>query len=272
MSWRVIAEKELRTLLGPRRSKALLGLVFVVFTFGGYLLPVENPAPTTADYAVYMKTSASLLVPLVGLLLGYKAVVDERASGRLTLLLSLPHGRRDTVLGKYLARVAVLAGTLTVGIGLGVALVDYPFGSFEAGDSFAYLGLSLLHGATFLGIGVAISTATASNRAATAAAFGVFFLFVVVWAQLRGALVLLFDYLGLAEGGLPDWALFLYGAEPGMLYSRVVDAQFAGVTEGAYLGSEAPWFLGAGPATVLLVGWVLLPPTVGYLQFRRTDL
>lgn len=272
MSWHVIAEKELRTLLGPRRSKALLGLVVVLFTGGGYLLPVENPAPTTADYAVYMKTSASLLIPLVGLLLGYKAVVAERASGRLTLLLSLPHGRRDAVLGKYLARVAVFATVLTAGIGVGVALVNYPFGSFDAGDALAYLMVSLLYGATFLGGGLAISTATASNRAATAATFGVFFLFVAVWGQLRGALVLLFDYLGLADSGLPDWALFLYGAEPGMLYSRVVDAWFGGVTAGAYLGPDAAWFLGEDTAAVLLVGWTLLPPTVGYLRFRGTDL
>lgn len=272
MTWRVIAEKEARTLLGPRRSKALLGLVVVVFTFGGYILPVETPAPTTADYAVYMKTSTSLLLPLVGLLLGYKAVVAERASGRLTLLLSLPHGRLETVLGKYLARVGILAAVLAIGIGAATALVNYPFGSFEAADAGAFLGLALLYGATYLGVGLAISTATASNRAATAASFGVFFLFVVVWAELRGALPLLVDYLGLAETGLPDWLLFLYGAEPGMLYGRVIDGRFGGVAKGAYLGPDAPWYLGDSAATALLVGWALLPPTLGYLRFRGMDL
>lgn len=273
MSWAVVARKELRDAWGSRRTRWLLGAVTVLFVVGGYMVPLSGvPEPTSADYASFMLGSAALLVPPVGLLLGHRTIVGERASDRLTLLLSMPHGRRDLVIGKFLARAGVLGAAIAVGVLAGAALVNYPFGSFEAGTVGAYLLGTVLYGAAFVGIGLAISTATTSTAIASSAAFGVFFLFVGVWSQLRGVFTAALDYLGLADGTMPDWALLLYGAEPGMAYRRLVDGFFAGVEQGPYLGPDAPWYLGEWVAAGLLVGWALGPATLGYLRFRATDL
>jgi ABC-2 type transport system permease protein len=273
MSWLVVGREDAAGLRGSRRTKLLLGVVAFAFVLGGYLLPmVQEAPPTTADYAGSMVDAVTLLVPLVGLLLGHRAIVGERESGRLTLLLSLPHDRRDVVVGKFLGRSLALGVGVTAGVLLGSALVDYPFGSFEAGTMLAYLLVTLLYGTAFVGVGLAISTATTSNAVATSAAFGVFFLFVGIWSQLRGLLLAALRSLGLAEAGLPDWALLLYGAEPGLLYRRAVDGFFAGVAEGPYLGPDAPWYLGEWLAVALLAVWALGPVTLGYLRFRSTDL
>ncbi|WP_054583989.1 ABC transporter permease [Halolamina pelagica] len=144
------------------------------------------PEPSSADYASYMVGVVALLVPLVGLLLGHRTIVGERASGEMTLLLSLPYDRLDVVVGKFLARAIALGTAVAVGILGGAALVNYPFGSFEAGTVAAYTLGTVLYGAAFVGVGLAVSTATTSTAVASSAAFGVFFLFVVVWSQLRG--------------------------------------------------------------------------------------
>ena len=273
MSWTVIARKELRDVWGSRRTRWLLGTVALLFVAGGYATPLMGPAePTSADYASLMVGLAALLVPLVGLLLGHRTIVDERSSGRLALLLSLPYDRLDVVIGKFLARTAVLGAAVAVGVVAGAALVNYPFGSFEAGTVGAYLLGTLLYGAAFVGIGLAISTATTSSAVASSAAFGTFFLFVAVWSQLQGVFRIGLDYLGLADGTMPDWALFVYGAEPGMCYRRLVDGFFAGVEQGPYLGPDAPWYLGEWVAAALLAAWALGPTTLGYLRFRSTDL
>lgn len=272
MPWRAVARREVRGLRGPRTVKYGLAAVALVFVLGGYLVPITVPEPTTTDYAGYMSEAVTLVLPLTGLLLGYKTIVGDRASGRLALLLSLPHGRREVVLGKFVGRGAVLVGTVLAGVVGGVALVDYPYGSLEPLVAVGYLAVTAAYGLAFVGIGMAVSTVTTSGRLATAGAFGVFFLFVVVWGQLRGPLLLGLEYLGLADGRLPAWALFVYGLEPGLLYRRVLDGVFAGQGTGPYLGPDAAWYLGGWPALLLLLAWVPLPVVLGSRRFERTDL
>lgn len=54
-------------------------------------------------------------------MLSYAAIVKRREDGQLTLLLGLPHNRRDVVIGTYLGRFVILtlalaAGTITAAI------------------------------------------------------------------------------------------------------------------------------------------------------------
>ncbi|WP_435361531.1 ABC transporter permease subunit [Haloarchaeobius sp. DFWS5] len=272
MRWQAITRKEIRGLWTPRGSRT--GLLFVALTFvlGGYILPTAIQDPTTTDYTGYMTGVTTLLLPLLGLLLGYKTIVSERASGRMALLLSLPHSRKGAMLGKFVGRSAILAAVVGVGSLVGSALVAYPFGSFEVGVFIGYFLLTLLFGIVFLSVGMAISTLTTSNSLATAGTFGVFFLLVVIWDQLRIPLQFALDYLGWLDQGLPDWALFLHGTNPTMLYQRVLGEFFAGTEVGPYLGPDAAWYLGGWPALVLLVVWAVAPVALGYLRFQGTDL
>lgn len=272
MVWQVVARKEIRALSRTRRRKAGLGLVAFVFVMGGYLLPISVTSPTTTDFPGYMKRAVVLLVPLFGLLVGYKSIVAERASGQLQLLLSLPHSRRGSVFGKFVGRGFILVIVVTIGITIGSALVAYPFGSFEIGTFLAYVFVTLAYGLAYVSIGMAISTLTRSGRRATTATFGVFFLFVIVWTQLRTPFYLALEYLGVADDRLPDWALFLHGLEPGMCYRRIIDAFFANVESGPYLGADAPVYLGEWAALGLLLVWIVVPVGLGYMRFERTDL
>ncbi|KTG07635.1 hypothetical protein AUR64_02970 [Haloprofundus marisrubri] len=272
--WLTIARKEVRGLLGNRSAKAGVALVALVFVFGGYIVPTSVSNPTMVDYDGFLRGIVLFLVPLFGLLLGYRAVVAERAAGRLVLLLSFPHSRADVVLGKVAGRGFVLLGTLTVGVLAGAALVEYPFGTVALDAVAIYLGATALLGAAFLAIGIGLSTLTTSLRRATVLTFAVFFLFVVAWPQLDGYLYMGLEYLNLADETLPDWARFVHGAEPSLLYQRVLDSYVSTnkIRSGAYLGTAGPWFLQGGPAVVLLGAWVVVPTLAGYLRFRGTDL
>lgn len=272
MVWQAIARKEVRGLVKPRRRRAGLTLVALVFVMGGYLLPTSTASPETADLAPYLTDAVTLVLPLFGLLLGYKTIVAERQSGQLLLLLSLPHSRLGAVLGKFIGRGGVLTLVVTSGIVVASALVAYPFGSLQPGVVVAYLLVTLLYGLAYVSIGLSISTLTSSGQRATAATFGVFFVFVVLWTELRAPFRIALDYLGLASDGLPDWALFVYGLEPGLCYQRVVQGFFAGSKQGAYLGPDAPFYLGAWVGLVALVCWVIVPLATGYRRFEVTDL
>lgn len=274
MGWLTVARKEIRGQLGSRTGKLGIGLIVFVFLLGGYVVPSTTFEPTMTDYDGFLRGILLFLLPLFGLLLGYRAVVAERAAGRLRLSLSFPYSRRDVVVGKAVGRGVVLAGTITGGVLVGAALIDYPFGTVALDTFLGYLGATVLFGLAYLAIGIGLSTVTASLRRATVLTFGVFFLSVVAWPQLDGYFLQALEFLNLASDELPDWAIFVHGADPSLLYQRVLDTYVSPnkLRNEAYLGSSGPWFLQGGTAVWLLVGWVVLPIVGGYLRFRGTDL
>lgn len=276
MTWQAVARKDYEAVWDSRLLRYLLYLFVGACFIVAYAFPViTNNDVTTDNFAGFATGTIELLLPLLAILLSYNAIVGERESGALALLLSLPNDRQDVVLGKLVGRGAVLTSAVVAGLVIAGILVVVPFGSISvssAASYVAYVLLTLLFGAIFFGIGLAISTFTAMKQRATIAAFGVFFLFVIVWDLVGDGLLFAAGRLGLADGTMPNWLLFVHGAEPSMLYSRIVDGFFVNSTSGPYLGSDAPWYLGEWVALVVFVLWAVVPLAVGYWRFEVTDL
>ena len=272
MSWAAIARKDAREVRDSRLLRYLLYLVVIVYAIAAYAYPVGRDPATTSEFAGFATNSVGLIVPLAAILIGYNAVVGERATGQLALTLSLPQSRRTVLVGKLIGRGGTLAAALVVGLVVAAGLVVYPFGQLEPLSYVGYAVVTLLLGGAYFAIAVGCSLVTASKQLATAAALGVFFLFVVVWDFLDDGLRVLFDQFGSASGDLPAWALFLHGAAPGQLYDRTVSGLFVGRETGAYLGPDTPWYLGEWAALGVLGLWAVVPIVIGYWQFRRVDL
>jgi gliding motility-associated transport system permease protein len=118
-----------------------------------------------------------LLMPMVTM----RLFAEERRSGTIELLLTYPVRDGAVLVGKYLAALAVyvvmLIGTLLyAGVILYFARLDW--GPLASG----YLGLLLL-GATFLAVGVFISSLTENQIIAAIVTFGVLLaLWIVGWS------------------------------------------------------------------------------------------
>lgn len=270
--WTAIARKDAREVWDSRLLRYLLYLLVVVYGLAAYVYPLGRDVVTTSGFAGFATDSIGLLVPLIAVLLGYNAVVGERATGRLVLTLALPHARRGVALGKLLGRGGVLVGGLVVGLAVAVGLVIYPFGTLEPLAYLGYVGVTVLFGLAFFAIAVGLSMATASRGLARAGAFGVFVLFVVAWDLVRSGVRAVLTQLGVIDGPLPAWALFVHGAEPGQLYDRIVAGLIADEQTGAYLGPDAPWYLSEWVALGLLGLWIVGPLALGYRRFAETDL
>lgn len=272
-SWRAIARKDVRDAVRSR-TIWLLSAVLFVLVLGPVLALPSAVAPTVGGFVEFVRVVVGVLVPLVGIALGYKAVIGERDSGSLALLLSLPHTRRDLAVGKFLGRSVVLATPLAVvllaaGVVVAVRLGRLPVLEY-AGLVLATLGFGL----AFLGLAVGISMATPSNRRVTAGAIGAYVLFAMLWDGLVRAVVLvLFRFIRpqvLID--LPDWALFVKFLAPAEAYDRLVEALFGVGAAGAYTGPDAPWFVAAWMAPLVLLAWMVLPVAAGYRRFAQSDL
>lgn len=272
MSWQAIARKDVRD-AARAKSVWLLSGVFLVFFLG---LTYFVPRVGDAEFDTFLALSGEvvgLFLPLVGIVLGYKAVITERESGSIALLLSLPHSRRDVAIGKFVGRSIVLAVPTAIGLAAAAPLVAIRYGSFAPLQYLGFSLLTILYGLVFVGIAIGLSMATTASRRVTAGAFGAYVVLVMFWLTLVNLLVLvLFRFQGTPLEDPPGWAVFAKLLDPSTAYVYLLgDGLGSGVLSPvAQFGSE--WFTAPPMALAVLLGWIVVPMVLGYREFARSDL
>ena len=205
-------------------------------------------------------TLASLLVPLVALVLSHDAIVGERERNTLGLLLSLPVNRFEVVAAKFIGRSLALIAAVVLGLGAAM-LVSEPGG---ASTLMTLMGPTLLLGLAFLSIGILISTLT--RRQATAASVVVVVWFGLVFFYDLGVLGLLV----ITDGGLPQSAVSsLVVGNPAGLYRVQMMHELAGIEALSDLGVTTG-LPGTAVTWLLWSSWLVLPALIsGALLSRR---
>lgn len=192
---------------------------------------------------------ATLLLPLVALLFGFDVVVGADETGWLDIQFALPVPRARVLTGRYLGRLAVFAGAVVIGFGLGGLWL-----AARGGLTPAYVGLvaaSVLAGASFLGLALLASTLAAEK---THALGGVLLLWV--WVALVHDLAA----LGLIAADVvgPDWLAGFVLANPATVFRVLALQSVPTVT-----GGMADVLVGTGLTTPVLVAalvaWAVLP-------------
>lgn len=294
MSWLAVARKDFQD---SARSKLLWAVlaVFVLFAggiaflYGEYLVgDLSGGAPPAGDLTLGFVLLMSgnilggvgpvlVLVPIIGLLLGYKSVVGERETGQIKLLLGLPHSRSDVVLGKLAGRTAV--ALLGVGVGFLVAAVVVAiFGSFSPVVYLQFVVAVAIFAFVHVSIGVGISSATSSSSLSILGIVAFVGIFQVVWgAAFTVGQFVLFDITETA----PDWYRFLRNVTPGRAYDgllatvvpRYAEAQAEAANNSPLQAAgDQPFFLQDWFGVLLLVFWGTVPLALGYLRFKSVDL
>jgi ABC-2 type transport system permease protein len=272
---------------------ALLVVVTGALSYFGEDIAAQGA--TTDMLVVFVSQITKLVVPLIALVLGWKSIAGERESGSIKVLLSLPHSRKDVLLGKLLGRSAVLSVSLTVGFVLAAVVVAALLGAFDIVDYAGLLVMSIVFGVAYMSIAVSLSSLTSSTTMAGAAMFGVFVLFYVVWNALQQVFrllsqreILFFDTVSYTAeiGGqevqaerLQDWVYFVMNLDPGQAYTNGltlltdVDALESQVAYSAQLfGGELPIFLQDWFSFLILLFWIVVPLAVALYRFDRVDL
>lgn len=281
MSWQVVAKKEFSD---AARSLVLwiISAVFVLFgvlLVGAYIVfdqefvtqPDADPG-TALDAMIFVLSPIALVVPIIGLVVGYKSIVGERESGSLKVLLSLPHSRWDVMFGKLVGRTLVVVIPLVVALivmgGLITLFVD-PVGIL---DYLVLFVLSILLAGVFVAFAVSISGSTSSSTIAGAAMFGVYLLFLMFWDLIN--LAFLFFIEGTMNPGAdpPGWYLFFEMLSPDGAYIFAAQGLLPGVDVSIGMNVPEVWYLSGWVALLILVIWFIVPFTLGYYRFREADL
>lgn len=235
--------------------------VGLALLFSGQILPGIGPVP--------------LVVPIIGLLLGHKAIVGERETGQLKFLLGLPHSRADVVFGKLLGRAAVAGVAVVVGF-LVAALLLVQGGGLAPGVFLGLVAVTLLFALAYVAVGIGISAGVSSGSSASVLLVAAFALFQVGW----GGIFTIVRSVHYQESTPPDWFAFLRSIGPGNAYNGALNAALTaagGNVDELLRGGRAgptsePFFLADWFGIVVLALWVVAPLAIGYVLFERADL
>lgn len=264
MSWEAVARKDYRDAVRARWLWALTAILILVFSLIAYLV---RPAPgeTVSSDAIMnnflLSTLVTMIVPLAALVVSYDSITGEQQSGSLKLLLSLPHSRAAVVVGKLAGRSAAVATPIVVGFMLPAAILAVGPLTFNLLGYVAFVALTALLGAAFVGIALGMSAAAGSRRLSLAGSVGAFFLFVPLWGAIQFPLQ--FYLMGKADA-IPmepqDLFHYLDLLNPTGAYKHLLG------TIGAPQSQDVLLALG------ILYAWIFIPPILGALVFQRRDL
>jgi len=134
---------------GIRGANLPEGFVFLgLFTTSGNVIPS-------------LVTLIILLVPIIGIALGFDAINSERTSGTLSRILSQPVFRDSLINGKFLAGVValfIMVGTMLLLVsGYGLSMIGVPPTAEEIIRLFIYLFLTIIFGAFWMGLAILFS-------------------------------------------------------------------------------------------------------------------
>ncbi len=134
---------------GIRSANLPEGMVFLgLYTTSGEVIP-------SLTYLV------SLLVPLIGIALGFDAINSERAGGTLSRVLAQPVFRDSVINGKFLAGVvtlSIMVGTMLLLVGgYGLSMIGVPPSAEEVIRLFSYFIMTVVYGAFWMGLAILFS-------------------------------------------------------------------------------------------------------------------
>jgi ABC-2 type transport system permease protein len=289
-----VAKKDFRDSV---RSWLFWGLSVFFFALmaalAGFLSWASPNDFTTIDFISLVSQVCKLIIPLIALVLGWKSIAGERETGSIKILLSLPHSRKDVLLGKLLGRTAVLTLSLVIGFLIAMIAVAFAVSEFSLPAYLAFLVMTILYALAYMSIAVSLSSLTRSTTIAGAAMFGVFVLFYIIWNSIGTALRLLMNR-GYIEGvsytvtvagqqiqqeRLPSWAQFVNMIDPGNAYQNTItifsalssDEIGTTIRDVAY-PDGVPFFLQDWFSFVILLFWIAVPLAVALYRFDRVDI
>lgn len=278
MRWLQIARKDFDDARRDRQLYYLLALLGLFALGIGYFVGDNPEFVSGGDTAMILLSVFAFLAPIVALTISQADIVGKRATGELSVLLSLPFSRRTVVLGSLVGRMAVMTVVLVpvfVLAPLVVAVRGAPVDPVALAGAFAMIWLLSL---VFTAIALGISTFTRSTTLSAGGSFGVFLLFVMqLWTVIPSGIRYLLNGLSMPNGPQPEWAAVFVQLSPFAALRNLAEPVLEEIV-GSFplaagsVGDGVPWYQEPVFAGVVVLAWIVLPLAIGFWRFQTTDL
>ncbi|MGD2064555.1 MAG: ABC transporter permease [Nitrospirota bacterium] len=261
-----IARKELTDRLRNRWVWTVSALLCVaalaIAFFGAAPVGVAGGKGGGAAIASLMNLAA-YLVPLIAMILGCGAIIDEKQRGTLDLILVQPLAPGAYFAGTFLGFALALG--IAVGSGLAIAgMVAGLWLDVAVGEYLLLIVLALLLGGAFLAVSFLVSLLARERGRAIASSIFVWLFAVFVFDLLLVGLLIV------SAGKVPA-ALFgaLLLANPADVFRLLCFHWVGSAASPVGLASVVESGMSAGLLFGMLVVWIVLPLALSFLLFRR---
>ncbi|WEL17150.1 ABC-type transport system involved in multi-copper enzyme maturation, permease component [Halorhabdus sp. SVX81] len=278
MRWLQIARKDFDDARRDRQLYYLLGILSLFALGIGYIVGDNPEFVSPGQTAMFLLSVFAILAPIVALTISQADIVGKRATGELSVLLSLPFSRRTIVLGSLVGRMAVMTVVLVAVFVLAPLVVSVRGAPVDPVALAGAFGMIWLLSLVFTAIALGISTFTRSTTLSAGGSFGVFLLFVMqLWTVIPIGIRYLINGLTMPSGPQPEWAAVFVQLSPFAALRNLAEPVFSEIVGSVPLaagevGESLPWYHEPVFAAIVVVAWIVLPLAAGYWRFQTTDL
>jgi len=163
----------------------IVGLMFLALSGFFFAQDLSDPFPEASLSDFFQ--GATIILILLAPALTMRLLAEEQKLGTIELLLTSPVRDWEVIVGKYVASLAFLLGTLALTLFYTILL--FVFASPDPGPIYAgYLGL-VLYGGAALAVGLLCSTLTSNQIVAAVVAIGILlalFFADMAWGSIGG--------------------------------------------------------------------------------------
>ena len=247
-------------------SVVMMGLFALVLSAAGSA-PTGTLGSDRLSVTVASLTSLAVyLVPLMALLMSFDSVSGEVERGTLPLLLTYPTSRSEILIGKLTAHLAILALSVAIGYGIAALVAIYADPAALAGlpALWRLMWSSVLLGATFLGVGYAISSIARRPSSAAGLAIGLWLIAIVLY-DLGLLVAVVADNGGTFTTSVFPFTLLANPADAFRLFNLSASQATAAATGISAAANTIP----AWQSLSSLVIWPLLALALAIAAFRK---
>jgi len=256
----------------------IMTIIFAVLTIamsalGSYLSEGWQSLEITV---ILMMSIVQLLVPIIGLMIGYAAIVGEIEKGSMNMMISLPVSRLQIVTGKLLGLGGVLSFTILVGFGIAGIIIGIMVPNVDYIEYLIFIIATIIVGLVYLHVAFFFSTLFKKRSTALGGAIFLWFFFnmilpIILLGIAWGGAAL----SDIATGAAPDWYFLIDLINPMSVYTALVYLNVGGVAPS--FGSTTPQlqypeFYTSGLLVVILLIWIIAFFALSYLRFSKKDI
>lgn len=246
----------------------ILTLVMSFVSGGGSLGDIEITV-------IGLLAIASLLVPIIAIMLGYNTISGEAETGSLLVVQSYPISREDVYFGKFLGLGSVLAVSVLLGFGISGIVIGAAVGGINLGGFLVFIFLTILLGLIYLSMSICFSSILKRRSTSLYAGVGLFFWSMIISSVIMGV------FLGtdgsfddILSGGMPSWMWSsMMVLSPQDMYQTATmlgfDLRMADISGFTIM---IPDFITMTNLLVISFLWIVVPLSVGYYFYRKRDI
>jgi Cu-processing system permease protein len=269
-----IAKKEF---MDNVRNKWILAMtiIFILLTIAASVMAGGGEMGEMDVTVGALLSIATILVPIIAIMLGYATISGEAESGALSVVLSYPVKRSEVLSGKFLGLGAVICFSVLLGFGSAGLIISATTQNTQWVGYLKFILLTMLIGLVYLSLSICCSAKLKRRVTSLAAGIVIFFEAMIIGMIFFGLLY--------ATGGspedfvtgdfedVPDW----FWTDPFLSPSDGYQTEsLLAMEQEQILGYEfdLPNWLNMGTIVFSQLLWLIIPLILAYYFFEKRDI